>query len=156
MTDDYNTFTDRFARNCAVRRAEQEEWQREEEQRRAQPPQQPQSSYQLPLTDAELDRRIDDRIAKAVREVIGPYISRALDALVDEINKATGDLREALASECEKNAGLHSEIAGLRQDNNGLRDEIGGLRAELTIMRSINASRNVFGVVRKEAKGNVA
>jgi hypothetical protein len=38
----------------------------------------------------------------------------------------------------------------------GLRDEIAGLRADLTITRTIVANRNVFGVVRKEAKSNVA
>jgi hypothetical protein len=71
---------------------------------------------------------------------------------VDEINKATGDLREALARECEKNAKLRDEVETLRTNNNGFRDEIAGLRADLTIMRSINANRNVFGVVRKETK----
>ena len=41
------------------------------------------------------------------------------------------------------------EVAGLREEN-------AALRADLTIMRTINANRNVLGVVRKEAKGNVA
>ena len=76
MTDDYYTFTDRVARNFAVQRAEQEEWQREEEQRRGQPLQQPQTSYQLPLTDAQLIRRIDERIDKAVREAIAPRCAK--------------------------------------------------------------------------------
>jgi hypothetical protein len=37
------------------------------------------------------------------------------------------------------------ELAGLREEN-------AALRADLTIMRTINANRNVLGVVRKETK----
>jgi hypothetical protein len=136
MTDNYNTFTDRFARNCAVRRAE------EEEQRRVMSPQQRSNGESLvcktysptpqPQQGATMDEATavawnawaDAKIANAIRE-LGPEIdraldnlagetSKALDDLADEANKAIGDLREALVREREKSNKLRSDIEVLR------------------------------------------
>jgi hypothetical protein len=57
------------------------------------------------------------------------------------IDEKVGELRAEREHDAKKIAGLNDEVAGLR--------------ADLTIMRTINANRNLFGVARKEAK-NVA
>ena len=99
----------------------------------------------LPLTDAQLDRRIDNRIANAIRE-LAPQIDRALDNLADAANKALDILEEEFTRERDKNAELREEVAALRVDR--------------TITRSIIASRNVVpinrddGVVRKDSKSD--
>jgi hypothetical protein len=59
-------------------------------------------------------------------------------------------IAEALALQSiEMRKHVEKEIAGLRE-------EVAALRADLTITRTIIANRNVFGVVRKETKSNVA
>jgi hypothetical protein len=139
MTDDYNTFTDRFARNCAVRRAEEAEHQR------AMRPQRPSSSeplvyktYHSPAPQPQqsatvnMDQQTQDawndwaraHVADGLRE-LAPQITKALDdlqgetgkaldAIVDEINQVTGDLADALIRQREKNTKLRSDVEVLR------------------------------------------
>jgi hypothetical protein len=144
MTD-YYTFCERYAQRCAARRAELEEDElllrrssdlRRRDLQEQSEPQQQSTSYQLPVTDAELDRRINDCITKyiednRIREAIGEAIGMLHHELQEHVEQKLGESRAEREHAAKKIAGLEDEIAGLR--------------ADLTIMRSINASRNVFG-----------
>ena len=124
MTDDYHTFTDRIARNCAVRRAEEEEQQRVMSPRQRSnepvvyktfnsPTPQPQQGYTMDphVQDAwnawarahvaDGLRELAPQITKALDDLQGEP-SKAFDYLADEINEALRDLREELARERER------------------------------------------------------
>ena len=66
-----------------------------------------------------------------------------------------GNSPEAIQTQIRKLVNERKEREHDAKKIAGLNDEVAGLRADLTIMRTINANRNLFGVARKEAK-NVA
>ena len=97
------------------------------------PPPPPRQTSQL--TDAQILRLIDDRIAKS--------------SIAPQVNEALAIIAKALDN-------LHKMIELDEKKIVELREEVAGLRADQTVMRTINANRNVFGVVRKEARSDVA
>jgi hypothetical protein len=135
---DYYKFCERYRQRCAVRRAELEEdeallrrsaefRQRSSEAFRQRSggdsvyktvynatPTQQQSGGMDAATDAAWNSWVDHKIAKAIREDIGPAISKALDALVDQTNLTLGDLEKALTREREKTDKLRGELEVLR------------------------------------------
>jgi hypothetical protein len=95
--DDYYAFSERFARNCAVRRAEEKEHQR------AQPPQQPSSSEALVYkthnnSPAPQPQQQEDPWAAwnlwADRKIENALHNHTCE-LVSQINKAHDNLVEA-------------------------------------------------------------
>jgi hypothetical protein len=136
---DYYKFCERYRQRCATRRAELEEdeavlrrsaefRQRSSEALRQRSgggdlvyktvynvtPTHAQSGGMDAATDAAWNSWVNHKIAKAIREDIGPAISKALDALVDQTNLTLGDLEKALTREREKTDKLRGELEVLR------------------------------------------
>jgi hypothetical protein len=79
------------------------------------PPQQRSTSYQFPLTDAQLVRMIDARVEAAIRELrpeidracnnLADYADMGLDDLADKAKKEFGELRREFHDYVEKKLG---------------------------------------------------
>jgi hypothetical protein len=127
---DYHSFCERHAARCAEMRAEEENFQRVMEAS---------STYRQRSGASNLVYKTFETPAAQRSEPAKVSSDVMFYAVAEALALQSIDMRKHVAKEISE-----------------LREEIAGLRAEMTIMRTINANRNVLGVVRREAKSNVA